>query len=124
MENADSTLILIAHGSKDPRWRAPFERLERSLKPDLGENGVYLSYMEFVEPTPMMAVKKAVEGGARKIKMLPLFMAGGAHVDQDIPPMVSKIRLAYPGLHVELLQPIGEHPQFTKLIYRVAVESA
>ncbi len=119
-----STLILIAHGSKDPRWRAPFEKLEKALKLDLGENGVYLSYLDFAEPTLMDAARKAVKGDARKIRVLPLFMAGGAHVDQDIPPMVSKVKSEFPHVHVELLEPIGEHPQFAKLIYQLATDYA
>ncbi len=119
-----STLILIAHGSKDPRWRVPFERLEKALKSDLGENGVHLSYMEFAEPTLMNAAKKAVKSGTRKIRVLPLFMAGGAHLDHDIPPMVSAVRSEFPDVDVELLTPIGEHPAFTKLIYQIAVQSA
>ncbi len=119
-----SSLILIAHGSKDPRWCKPFERLEKSLKSDLGANGVFLSYMEFAEPTLMEAASKAVNSGTKTIKVLPLFMAGGSHVDQDIPPQVESVRKQFPGVQVELLPPIGEHPEFVKLICQVAVKSA
>ena len=119
-----SSLILIAHGSKDPRWRKPFERLVGSLKSDLGENGVFLSYMEFAEPTLMDATAKAVNAGAKKVKVLPLFMAGGAHVDQDIPPQVEAIKKKFPDLNVELLSPIGEHPKFVELICQVASQFA
>lgn len=124
MSKNNSTLILIAHGSKDPRWRSPFERLLKSLKALLGENGVHLSYMEFAEPSLMTAATQAVEAGAHRIKVLPLFMAGGSHVDQDIPPQVSAVRQVFPNVSVELLPPIGEHPRFVNLIQEIAVQSA
>ena len=121
---SSSSLILIAHGSKDPRWRKPFERLLNSLQKDLGEKNVFLSYMEFAEPTLMEAATKAVSAGATKMKVLPLFMAGGSHVDQDIPPQVAAVQKEFPQIEIELLPPIGEHPKFVKLIGQVALESA
>ena len=123
MENS-SCLILIAHGSKDPRWRSPFERLEKALKADLGNESIFLSYMEFANPTLLEASSRAVRTGAKKITVLPLFMAGGSHVDQDIPPQVAAVRKEFPGVEVELLPPIGEHPKFVQLICQVAIESA
>ena len=119
-----SSLVLIAHGSKDPRWRKPFERLEKSLKSDLGENRVFLSYMEFAEPTLMTAVLEAVSHGADEIQVLPLFMAGGSHVDQDIPPQVEAAKKQFPKVSFELLSPIGEHPRFVKLICEIVAENA
>jgi hypothetical protein len=44
-------LVLLAHGSKDPRWRAPFERIAQELQKKLGKQRVRLAYMEFVGPT-------------------------------------------------------------------------
>lgn len=124
MATHTSSLILIAHGSKDPRWRKPFERLEKSLKSDLGDNRVFLSYMEFAEPTLMDAVSHAVHAGADEIKVLPLFMAGGSHVDQDIPPQVETARKKFPEVAFELLPAIGEHPKFVKLICQIAAMTA
>ena len=120
----DSALILIAHGSKDPRWRLPFEKLDQSLRSDLGEGHIFLCYMEFAKPTLMQAVEKAVNAGIRQIKILPLFMAGGAHLDKDIPPMVDEVKKAFPDLKILMFSPIGEHPKFAQLIYELAVESA
>ena len=123
MTKQNSALILIAHGSKDARWRMPFEKLEKALKSDLGGRGVYLSYLQYAEPTMREAVVRAMKDGAGKIKILPLFMAGGGHIDQDIEPMTSNVRKEFPNLKVELLPPIGEHPAFEKLIYQIAVDS-
>ena len=118
-----SALILIAHGSKDPRWRVPFEKLIKKLKLEVGENQVFLCYMEFAEPTLMDVSKQAVQTGVRSARLLPLFMAGGAHLDKDIPPMIQAVQKEFPSFSIELLPAIGEHPRFSKLIYEIAAEA-
>src|SRR3954471_12218414 len=47
-------LILLAHGSKDPRWSGTFECLHASVRALYGEK-VLLAYMEFAGPTLMDA---------------------------------------------------------------------
>lgn len=120
---SERVLVLMAHGSKDPRWRAPFEQLEKDMKSALGESRVFLCYMEFVGPGLEEAVGKAVEAGADEVRVLPLFMAGGSHVAEDLPPIVRSTREKFPSIRVELLPPVGEHPEFRDLIRRIAAES-
>jgi sirohydrochlorin ferrochelatase len=46
-----SRLILFAHGSRDPRWRKPFEKLPSSVAAELGSKCVRLAYLEMFRPT-------------------------------------------------------------------------
>jgi sirohydrochlorin cobaltochelatase len=117
-------LILLAHGSRDPRWRAPFERLEADLAAALGAGQVRLAYMEFVGPTLFDRAAEAVRDGVSELRVLPLFLSAGAHVAQDIPAQVAEARGHHPGLQIEVLQPIGEHPRFAALLREVAREAA
>lgn len=110
-----SFLILIAHGSKDPRWKKTFEDLKSSIK----NEKVKLCYMEFIKPDLMEIVFECVNEGAEKIKVLPLFMAGGGHVDRDIPTQVSDAKKKYPKLNFEVLKPIGEHEVVVEAFTRV-----
>lgn len=98
-------LILVAHGSKDPRWQKTFE----DLKNRVSNKNIKLSYMEFVKPSLMDMVTECVNDDAEIIKILPLFMAGGGHVDRDIPIQVNEAKVKYPNLKIETLKPIGEH---------------
>ena len=120
----DAVLILIAHGSHDPRWREPFERLTDTLQAELGANRVRLAFMECTPPTLMDAAAEAVRLGRKHIRVLPLFLAGGGHVDHDIPPLVDEVRARYPSLRAELLPPIGQHPRFVELMRRLAADAA
>jgi sirohydrochlorin cobaltochelatase len=117
-------LILLAHGSHDPRWRAPFERLEADLKGAVGATRVRLAYLEFVGPTLLDVAAEAARDGMTGLRVLPLFLSAGAHVAQDIPVQVAQVRARNPRLEVEVLPPIGEHPRFTALLREVAREAA
>lgn len=39
-------LVLFTHGSRDPRWLDPFEKLEAALRAKLGRDGVRLAHLE------------------------------------------------------------------------------
>jgi sirohydrochlorin cobaltochelatase len=109
-------VILIAHGSRDPNWRRPFERLVEELTTDLGADAVTLCWMEFAQPDLQAAVADSLRRGFRRLTVLPMFLAGGAHLATDIPQQVDAARQASGGVEIEVLPPIGEHPRFTALL--------
>ncbi len=118
-----STLVLFAHGSKDPRWMQPFEKLTADLQADLGETGVCLAYMDFAEPTLQDVADGLKLKGITRIRLLPLFLAGGAHVAKDIPEQVAQVQDRIPGFRIEVLPPVGENPRFAGLLREIARES-
>ena len=117
-------LVIFTHGSRDPRWLEPFEQLEEALKAKLGEDGVRLAHLEVTRPTLMDVAAEAVEREVRQIRLLPLFMAGGGHVANDIPPLAEEAMARFPGLHIEILPAIGEHPRLVDLMYEIALKEA
>jgi sirohydrochlorin cobaltochelatase len=117
-------LVLLAHGSKDPRWRAPFERMVCELEQELGKGKVRLAYMEFTGPTLMDVACECVGQSLLNLRVLPLFMAVGAHLIHDIPEQVEAIRGRFPQTTVKVLAPIGEDGRLVRLIEQIAVEAA
>ena len=117
-------LVLLAHGSKDPRWRAPFERLASELQQELGNRAVRLAYMEFTGPTLMDVAQECAGQMNLNLRLLPLFMAVGAHLAKDIPEQVAEIRGQFPQLTVEVLTPIGEDARLVALVGNIAKEAA
>jgi len=113
-------LVLFAHGSRDPRWRAPFERLLGSVNARTPGPKAALAFMEFCPPTLQEIADEAVSRGVTRIRLLPLFLAGGAHVAQDIPRIADEVRAAHPGLRIEVLPPVGEDPRFIALLEEIA----
>ena len=115
----NTSLVLLAHGSKNPEWAAPFRKLTADLQKDLGENAVYLCFMENAEPGLMEIAREIMQTPVRKYRLLPMFMAKGAHFHEDIPAEMAKVKAAFPELDGELLEPIGLHPLFFELMGNV-----
>jgi len=122
--NSEFRLLLFVHGSKDPRWRAPFEKMTAQLQEQLGVERVRLVYMEFAGPDLLAVANEAVRDGVTRLRLLPLFLAGGAHVANDIPEQVNAAQSRHPELRIEVLPPIGEDPRFVTLLRDIAAESA
>ncbi len=81
MSNA---LILMAHGSSDPNWRAPFERLAEQLSERLA-TPLRLAYMEICAPSLEDTVAELAAEGVERAEILPLFFAAGRHLRKDVP---------------------------------------
>ncbi len=113
-------LIFIAHGSRDPNWRASIEKMIEPLQLEFGENQVRLAYMECSPPTLKDVVECAISGGAQKVSIVPLFLTDEGHVERDIRPVVDRIQKDHDTIKVELLPPVGHHMLFGKLLREVA----
>lgn len=118
----NSRLVLFAHGSADPRWRATCERIARQVAHSLGESRVALAYMQMAEPTLMTVAAAAARDGVGHLKVLPLFFSAGGHVASDLPRLVADVRLDLPELSVDLLSPVGEDERFAELVVALGRE--
>jgi sirohydrochlorin cobaltochelatase len=116
-------LILLAQGGEDPRWQKPYIHLLLRLKNELGEDRVCLAFLNQSEPSLMTTAKEAVSDGIEHLTILPVFLALGGAAEQDIPLQVVEIKERFPNLGVVILPPIGEHPDVTDAIYRIAKAS-
>jgi sirohydrochlorin cobaltochelatase len=113
-----SCLVLMAHGSKDPRWCGTFECLYEYVHSRYGGN-IRLAYMEFVGPTLMDVARDCAAQGVGSVRVLPLFMAGGAHVATDIPEQMAQVRETFPAMKIEAMAPIGEDPRMFAVIQEI-----
>ena len=81
-------LILIGHGSKLPYSKDVVSKIAEKIKKKNIYPMVEVGMMEFNEPTITQAVKKAIENGAKKIIVVPVFLAHGNHTKRDIPKIL------------------------------------
>jgi sirohydrochlorin cobaltochelatase len=98
-------IILVAHGSRDPQWSRPFERIAASVGEKLPAVCIGLAYLEYGVSLDE-AVAALIARGVGSIRVIPLFLGQGAHVKEDLPQLVAAA--TRPGLHIALEKPIGE----------------
>jgi sirohydrochlorin cobaltochelatase len=101
-------IVLFAHGSRDPEWSRPFERIAAQLSKDFL---VRVAYLELMRPSLGEAVASLAAAGAGSIRIVPVFLGQGGHVKEDLPRLVAEAGAAHPGLKLILEKPIGEQPQ-------------
>jgi len=99
-------IVVLAHGSADPRWRSPFEQLCAELAART-EAGVALAYLQFVEPTLEQVLGRVVRAGGRRAVVVPAFMSGGGHLLRDVQQTVAAAA-ASSGIDVRLTGALGE----------------
>lgn len=107
----NDALILLAHGSRDPRWRAPFDELASTLATRV-ERPLRLAYMELCEPSLESTAAELDGAGCQHADVLPLFFAAGRHLREDVPGQIAALQAEHPQLSLQLLAPVGEHPAF------------
>ena len=112
----EKLIVLIAHGSRDPRWRQPFEALLAKVEAENPQNPVVLCYMEMASPTLFEVLEAYKTAPPKQLEILPLFMSAGSHYTADIQPMVERVRQWFPCATVLLHPPIGEHSAFQRLL--------
>ena len=120
----DAALILFAHGSRDPEWVRPFEALRASVARSAPGLRVALAYLEASSPTLIEAIRTLATAGATTIRVLPLFLAMGKHLRRDIPDLARDAAAAFPELNIEFLPALGEAPEFTDALSRIAARAA
>ena len=120
----EKLIVLIAHGSRDPRWRQPFEALLAKVEAENPQHPVVLCYMEMASPTLFEVLEPYKTAPPKQLEILPLFMSAGSHYTADIQPMVERVRQWFPCATVLLHPPIGEHSAFQRLLLDTVVELA
>ncbi|MAD47070.1 MAG: cobalamin biosynthesis protein CbiX [Oceanospirillaceae bacterium] len=117
--------VLLAHGSSDPHWLAPFEHLLQQIHDTLGSHGtrVELAYMELAEPSLASQIRALVSDGVRHIDVLPLFFAAGRHLRRDVPAKIDELQTEFKNqdlsVVIHLHSPVGLEPEVAGAISQV-----
>lgn len=106
--------ILLAHGSRDPRWGVPFQRITDRVASR--EPAVSLAFMELQKPGIEDCVAALCERSPGcKVAVLPLFFSSGRHLREDVPAMIADIEQRYPA-SITLLPALGEQSEFADFV--------
>ena len=103
-----SAIILFAHGARDPEWAAPFRRIAARLREARSNLPVQLAFLELMQPALADAVAGMAAEGVTRITLVPLFLAQGGHLKEDLPRLLEDIRHSHPGITIDVTQAIGD----------------
>lgn len=116
MKTSSQAIILFAHGARDAEWAAPFGIIKMKLQAARPEVHVELAFQDFMTPTLEAAAAQAAAHGAQRVVVVPLFMAQGGHLKQDLPRLVGKLREQHPRLEFQVTAAIGDAPEILQAI--------
>ena len=89
----------------DP-YGAGIARVAEALRPLLGGAELVVAFNEFCAPTIAEAVEGLVEGGRRRIAVVPSMLTpGGVHSEVDIPEALAALRARHPGVDLRYAWP-------------------
>ncbi len=119
-----TALILFGHGARDPAWAEPLRRVQAAVREQAPGLPVEPAFLEFLAPTLADCAAGLVAGGARKIVVLPMFIAQGGHLKRDLPGMLEELRGAHPGVEFVLTPAVGESAAVIRAMAAMAVQAA
>jgi sirohydrochlorin cobaltochelatase len=104
-------IILFGHGSREPRWIDPFERLAGRIRERLRTVEVRLAFLELMHPDLGAAAEELIATGVESIRIVPVFVGEGGHIRSDLPALIDGLRRQYPAVAIECVPAVGEDDQ-------------
>ena len=122
--NPKSSLILFAHGSRDPKWAEPFKAIQLLIRAQAPDLRVELAFLELMQPGIQECLSNLVKQGVKRVSIVPIFLAAGRHLREDLPALIAPIQQQFPDLVIDVSAPIGEIPEFQAAIAKLALAQA
>jgi len=116
-------IILLAHGSRDERWREPIEAVAARVTALDPQARVVCAYMELATPDLRTASAALIASGAQSLRVVPLFLGMGKHAREDLPLQLEALRGTWPNVEFQLANIVGEEPELVELLARIATKS-
>ena len=119
-----TAVVLFAHGSRDPLWRAPIDAVAAEVQQQAPNMAVRCAFLELMAPSLPDTVEALVQQGHRAIRVVPLFLGMGRHAREDLPQLCTELRQRHPDLLLDVQPAIGEQAEMTRSMARLALRQA
>ncbi|WP_228984220.1 sirohydrochlorin chelatase [Streptomyces sp. DH12] len=117
---AAPVLLVVAHGSRDPRHAATVHALVReaaALRPGVR---VETAFLDFTVPSVPAVLERLAAEGARDVVVLPLLLTRAFHAKADVPAV---LRQAPPSLRIRQAAVLGPSPLLLAAVERRLYEA-
>lgn len=110
-----TALLLIAHGSRNPRANQDIVDLAKRFL-QRGHSITEPCFLELAPPSIEDGGAKCVEQGAQRVVMLPYFLSAGVHVVEDLLEARNTMSKRFPNVEFILAKPLGPHTMLEDLL--------
>jgi sirohydrochlorin cobaltochelatase len=123
---SSTAYLLLAHGSRDPRTTTAFDRLNhdctaqlKRLHPEILLGTAYLELAELpIVEQLMLFAHQSIQRGCRRVRVLPLFLAPGVHVLNDLPQAIHQAQAKLSDrCQLELLPYLGASTNLLRILH-------
>ncbi|WP_433394373.1 sirohydrochlorin chelatase [Micromonospora sp. KLBMP9576] len=104
-------MVLVAHGSRDPRAAEATRALARAVSAARPGRSVLASWLDHTEPGPTAVLRDLAAAGHPRAVLVPLLLTAAYHRRVDVPAAVAAARAAGAAIEVrvsDVLGPTGE----------------
>jgi sirohydrochlorin ferrochelatase len=116
IEHTRTSLLLIAHGSRQDAANVDLRRLADELRKKEPYGIVQASFLELARPNIDEGAARCVEGGAKRVIMVPYFLSAGTHVQRDLAAACERLSRKYPTVRFQLAEPLSGHPLLAQVV--------
>lgn len=113
-------VMIVDHGSRRIESNRMLERVAELFGARYGGEFALVepAHMELCEPSIETAYGRLVERGARRVAILPFFLAEGKHWTRDIPSLASQAAARFAGTSYQLAEPLGIDDLMLELLHK------
>ncbi|GFH37594.1 sirohydrochlorin chelatase [Streptomyces pacificus] len=97
---AHPALLVVAHGSRDPRHAATVHALVRQVRSQRPGVRVGTAFLDFNAPAVPRVLERMANDAVAQVVALPLLLARAFHAKSDIPSVLDEARARHPRLRI------------------------
>ncbi|UUN29903.1 sirohydrochlorin chelatase [Streptomyces sp. FIT100] len=116
-------LLVIAHGSRDPRHAATVHALVRRVRALRPALRVSTAFLDFNAPSVPQVLERMANDGVRDVVALPLLLTRAFHAKADIPAVLRDARTSHPRLRITQAEVLGPSPLLLDALERRLYEA-
>lgn len=118
---ARTVLVLLSHGVKGAQGGSMKKVAQTAGR--LGGRACFDAYLSFEEPSLSGAIAALAGAGGLRVIVIPMFLAAGRHLKQDVPEAIEKAVKENPGVRVDLTRHLGADQAVAELTLLRALEA-
>ena len=112
----DPALLIVGHGSRDPRGTQEFHELVSLMQKKNPSLPIEGGFIELSRPPISECVSRLVEVGAREISAVPLMLLAAGHTKDDIPATLVREKMSHPEVNFHYGRALGIRPELLELM--------